>query len=72
MRRSLFRKSSAECTLKDEPHVLLLRFWGGLNRMRSHIIARIDLDQHRLGPDLDYLASVPRVEEEYDEFSSGY
>lgn len=40
--------------------------------MRSHIIARIDLDQHRLGPDLDYLASVPRVEEEYDEFSSGY
>lgn len=40
--------------------------------MRSHIIARVDLDQERLAPDLSYLAAVPRVEEEYDEFSSGY
>ncbi|MFE9581385.1 aspartyl/asparaginyl beta-hydroxylase domain-containing protein [Nocardia sp. NPDC006044] len=40
--------------------------------MRSHIIARIDLDEDRLASDLDYLAGVPRVEEKYDEFSSGY
>ncbi|AGF73818.1 aspartyl/asparaginyl beta-hydroxylase domain-containing protein [Corynebacterium halotolerans] len=40
--------------------------------MRSHILARIDLDQKRLDDDLAYPAAVPRVEEEYDEFSSGY
>ncbi|MFI6040819.1 L-proline cis-3-hydroxylase [Nocardia sp. NPDC051321] len=40
--------------------------------MRSHVIARIDLDNDRLEPDLEYLAMVPRLEEEYDEFASGY
>ncbi|MFD6157411.1 hypothetical protein ACFWF7_20980 [Nocardia sp. NPDC060256] len=40
--------------------------------MRSHVIARIDLDSSRLKPDLEYLAMTPRLEEEYDEFASGY
>ncbi|MGH3923873.1 MAG: aspartyl/asparaginyl beta-hydroxylase domain-containing protein, partial [Pseudonocardiaceae bacterium] len=40
--------------------------------MRSHILGRVDLDSDRLRPDLQYLAEVPRIEEEYDEFSSGY
>ncbi|MFF0835235.1 MULTISPECIES: aspartyl/asparaginyl beta-hydroxylase domain-containing protein [unclassified Streptomyces] len=40
--------------------------------MRSHILGRIELDQERLRKDLDYLAAVPTVEEEYDEFSNGF
>ncbi|MET9092456.1 aspartyl/asparaginyl beta-hydroxylase domain-containing protein [Streptomyces cyaneofuscatus] len=40
--------------------------------MRSHILGQIELDDHRLAPDLAYLASVPRGEEGYDEFSNGY
>ncbi|MFI5685497.1 aspartyl/asparaginyl beta-hydroxylase domain-containing protein [Streptomyces sp. NPDC051636] len=40
--------------------------------MRSHILGRIALDQERLRKDLDYLAAVPTVEEEYDEFSNGF
>nr|P96010.1 RecName: Full=L-proline cis-3-hydroxylase 1; Short=P3H 1; AltName: Full=Proline 3-hydroxylase 1; AltName: Full=Proline 3-hydroxylase type I [Streptomyces sp.]BAA22406.1 L-proline 3-hydroxylase [Streptomyces sp.] len=40
--------------------------------MRSHILGRIELDQERLGRDLEYLATVPTVEEEYDEFSNGF
>lgn len=40
--------------------------------MRSHVLARVDLDQERLSHDLRYLADTPRIEEEYDEFSSGY
>lgn len=40
--------------------------------MRSHILGRIELDQERLAKDLAYLAAVPTVEEEYDEFSNGF
>lgn len=40
--------------------------------MRSHILGRIELDQDRLKKDLAYLAAVPTVEEEYDEFSNGF
>ncbi|GEK03976.1 aspartyl/asparaginyl beta-hydroxylase domain-containing protein [Streptomyces sp. NPDC004596] len=40
--------------------------------MRSHILGRIELDRTRLAPDLAYLAAVPTVEEEYDEFSNGF
>ncbi|WP_406725052.1 aspartyl/asparaginyl beta-hydroxylase domain-containing protein [Streptomyces sp. GD-15H] len=40
--------------------------------MRSHILGRIELDQERLKKDLEYLAVVPTVEEEYDEFSNGF
>ncbi|GAA4894961.1 aspartyl/asparaginyl beta-hydroxylase domain-containing protein [Streptomyces coeruleoprunus] len=40
--------------------------------MRSHILGRIELDQDRLKQDLDYLATVPTVEEEYNEFSNGF
>jgi hypothetical protein len=40
--------------------------------VRSHIVGKIDLDKARLQHDLKALAQVPRVEEEYDEFSSGY
>nr|O09345.1 RecName: Full=L-proline cis-3-hydroxylase 2; Short=P3H 2; AltName: Full=Proline 3-hydroxylase 2; AltName: Full=Proline 3-hydroxylase type II [Streptomyces sp.]1E5R_A Chain A, PROLINE OXIDASE [Streptomyces sp. TH1]1E5R_B Chain B, PROLINE OXIDASE [Streptomyces sp. TH1]1E5S_A Chain A, PROLINE OXIDASE [Streptomyces sp. TH1]1E5S_B Chain B, PROLINE OXIDASE [Streptomyces sp. TH1]AAB60894.1 L-proline 3-hydroxylase type II [Streptomyces sp. TH1] len=40
--------------------------------MRSHILGKIELDQTRLAPDLAYLAAVPTVEEEYDEFSNGF
>lgn len=40
--------------------------------MRSHIVGKVDLDKDRLQHDLEALAAVPRVEEEYDEFSSGY
>ena len=40
--------------------------------MRSHILTRLDLDPAQLAPDLDYLSNVPRIEEQYDEFSSGY
>ncbi|WP_103534444.1 aspartyl/asparaginyl beta-hydroxylase domain-containing protein [Streptomyces sp. SM11] len=40
--------------------------------MRSHILGQLDLDDSRLAPDLAYLASVPRGEEGYDEFSNGY
>lgn len=40
--------------------------------MRSHILGRIELDQERLAEDLEYLATVPTVEEEYDEFSNGF
>ncbi|MEV0558630.1 aspartyl/asparaginyl beta-hydroxylase domain-containing protein [Streptomyces sp. NPDC050597] len=40
--------------------------------MRSHILGRIELDQERLKKDLAYLAAVPTVEEEYDEFSNGF
>ncbi|MER5491681.1 aspartyl/asparaginyl beta-hydroxylase domain-containing protein [Streptomyces sp. NPDC002454] len=40
--------------------------------MRSHILGQIELDDRRLAPDLAYLASVPRGEEGYDEFSNGY
>lgn len=40
--------------------------------MRSHILGRIELDQERLKKDLEYLAAVPTVEEEYNEFSNGF
>jgi hypothetical protein len=40
--------------------------------MRSHILGKIELDHARLAKDLDYLAAVPTVEEEYDEFSNGF
>lgn len=40
--------------------------------MRSHILGRIELDQQRLKKDLEYLATVPTREEEYDEFSNGF
>ncbi|PPK67119.1 aspartyl/asparaginyl beta-hydroxylase domain-containing protein [Actinokineospora auranticolor] len=40
--------------------------------MRSHILGKIELDQQRLKLDLDYLETVPVVQEEYDEFSNGY
>ena len=40
--------------------------------MRSHILTKLDIDPARAAADLDYLAKVPRVEEQYDEFSSGY
>lgn len=40
--------------------------------MRSHILGRIELDQDRMKKDLDYLATVPTVDEEYDEFSNGF
>ncbi|KZB85460.1 L-proline cis-3-hydroxylase [Amycolatopsis regifaucium] len=40
--------------------------------MRSHIVGKVDLDKVRLQQDLEALAAIPRVEEEYDEFSSGY
>ncbi len=40
--------------------------------VRSHIVGKVELDKARLQHDLEALAAVPRVEEEYDEFSSGY
>ncbi len=40
--------------------------------MRSHILGKIELDPARLAPDLEYLAAVPTVEEEYDEFANGF
>lgn len=40
--------------------------------MRSHILTKLDIDPTRAAADLDYLAKVPRIEEQYDEFSSGY
>ncbi|MCX2969329.1 aspartyl/asparaginyl beta-hydroxylase domain-containing protein [Streptomyces sp. TRM70308] len=40
--------------------------------MRSRILGKIELDRARLAPDLEYLAAVPTVEEEYDEFSNGF
>ncbi|MFI5752036.1 aspartyl/asparaginyl beta-hydroxylase domain-containing protein [Streptomyces sp. NPDC051644] len=44
----------------------------GGRRVRSHILGRIELDQECLREDLEYLASVPTVEEEYDELSNGF
>lgn len=40
--------------------------------LRSHILGRIDLDETLLSRDLEYLSSLPRGEEGYDEFSNGY
>ena len=40
--------------------------------MRSHILTKLDIDPTRAAADLDYLAKLPRIEEQYDEFSSGY
>lgn len=40
--------------------------------MRSHLIGRMELDQERVRRDLEYLAAVPTVEEEYNEFSNGF
>lgn len=40
--------------------------------MRSHILAQVELDDRRLQADLKTLADIPKIEEEYDEFSSGY
>lgn len=40
--------------------------------MRSRILGKVELDNERLQQDLRALADVPRIEEEYDEFSSGY
>src|SRR5262245_58200669 len=40
--------------------------------MSSHILAKLHLDEQRLKVDPDTLRSFPRIEEAYDEFSSGY
>jgi len=40
--------------------------------MTSRIIGKISLDQAALGNDLEIMGSFPRIEEAYDEFSSGY
>jgi hypothetical protein len=40
--------------------------------MSSRILGRVDLDQARLREDLATLRGFPRIEEAYDEFSSGY
>lgn len=40
--------------------------------MRSHILGKLELDEKRLAADMEYLDSVPRGEEGYDEFSNGY
>ncbi|MEU9169912.1 aspartyl/asparaginyl beta-hydroxylase domain-containing protein [Streptomyces sp. NPDC048420] len=40
--------------------------------MPSRILGKIELDQILLADDLATLASFPRIEEAYDEFSSGY
>lgn len=40
--------------------------------MRSRILGTIELDEARLKSDLRYLAEIPAVEEEYDEFSNGF
>jgi len=40
--------------------------------MASHIIGTIDLTEYSIDQDLDYLNSVTKVAEEYDEFCQGY
>jgi len=40
--------------------------------MRSHILGKVEFDQTRLSADMAFIRNVPRIEEEYDEFSSGY
>jgi hypothetical protein len=40
--------------------------------MRSHILAKIDLDKWRLERDVAALADIPKIQEEYDEFASGF
>lgn len=40
--------------------------------MRSHILGKIDFDEERLSFDKAFIRSIPRIDEEYDEFSSGY
>lgn len=40
--------------------------------MASHIIGTIDLSGYSIKEDLDYVNSVVKVAEEYDEFSQGY